>query len=484
MRKTMTIVSIFLAFSAQSLAYSSECLSLYSRQIKKPLHQTISERLLAEPNSYPEFVIAEVLREDFLEISNRYENAINTIGKEGTANPVKFSLITVTEVLNNFSRVSKLLNAELDKEKRNDKKIQEQSLQLKTCVANFTECSSSIAISLTQSKERLIEAQRLLLDLEAKQNELTDLNAALSTMNIPSEITDAISRSITSQSSVVSSYMNTLATAIALFKSMETQLRISTPDIHAAQLEVALLQARGAKINGSLDLKTVSALQLPGQPLSTRDYSTAPRRASLARLVLEEYDNINFSNDGFLFGIIRRKNLLKPLNPTLPENFSRAEIGEFLSTILRKEGNPKEMFNPVALDAVHGQKKFIAKDLNLHFLLFLIEDFKASEYKDNIQWLIREIDRSANELEFSISDGDPKWTDRFFNRSRAKIALRVELLRSMKTSYEEYLRSVSFLEDFNAIHILETNKEPIKFSGSWVPGTILLLYLPFSDKTL
>ena len=177
MLKIFFIPIFSILYPALILAEQTNCEVFYSKSIQKPLHLRVHEQLLVERNSYPEYVVTSVLRKEQEETSARFEKVLEGIEIDGPQNPVKFALATISQALSSFGQIAKTLDIQLSKEKKNQKKIEEHSEELKKCISDIHECSTTIAYSLEESKKRLLDAHALLLSLEEKQSEIKTLTS-------------------------------------------------------------------------------------------------------------------------------------------------------------------------------------------------------------------------------------------------------------------------------------------------------------------
>ncbi len=252
-----------LAASCSLIANPLSCIAFYSQAVTVPLAQKIAAQIEANPHSYPEFLITEALKKEILDVTTDYQGVFENISAEGKLNSIKLSLNTIPEVIARFDKISTKLSKALLKENENKKSISELSTELATCQKNFNSCQANIHLSLEQAKKNIVNANSLSVHLETKASEIENL--LHSQTGVFSELPPAVVNSLTVAkghfSTVLRSYKATIDAAVLHFTEFENQLRALIPEMGRVELDLALLQSRGAKIEGALELTTPVEIQ-------------------------------------------------------------------------------------------------------------------------------------------------------------------------------------------------------------------------------
>lgn len=452
MRINFNVVCLVVFSLQPSLSLGNSCHAFYDghtgSETSGMLLDQIKAKLAADPNGFPEYVIGQAMAQDLLKVTQQYQATMEKIAVKGPNNKADFAVKTVSAVLDNFSRLALSLGKELDKEKRDLKRIQRESEELQLCFQNIKKCEANLPIAVRAARENLLQSKQLVFQLEKKKREIDELSANFIHLNdLPALVLDSLDRALKMQGQVIVSYLELLKSAVEIYEQIETQLRVQTPEIQTALLEIALLQSRGARIEGSLEMNSAIDTNSSAVAFSREIYSfVTPTKnnekslSSMGKLITNEFFKIEKNTRGSFLGLNELIILQRKLHPDYNEQLNIYDIENVIRKLLVKPNSDYRLiFEPVLFDGFY-KFKFGShiNDTNLHFFLFMIDGFNPLKYREAIKWLVSILSSTLTEVAQSDLG--------FFEKRR-----RSRNIKDMIIVYESYQNSTQINSDLNIL---------------------------------
>ncbi|MBL7546019.1 MAG: hypothetical protein JNL11_19525 [Bdellovibrionaceae bacterium] len=423
----MVLVSQLLS---ASLGLASECKNFYSAQVhvvRPSVSEQIAARFRAEPNSFPELLVSEVLRGELAELQNEYLGMIEILSTKGRQNKITWVLETTENTLAELGRVSKLLTVELEKRKHRDEgAITSLSKELQRCSQNITACSANLPQAITEAVQKISKATMLVSQLSERADDVGRiLNSPDGLQSIPPELRGSVSMALEQHKQLVAKYINGIDAALTLFRQSEMLLRRLAPDLAAAEYEIARLQAIGADIKDALLLTPKSTPEsIQRVAMSYPNFAKLFEQPNVKKTVFGELVEMGIDRYGFdkpfniytvyegdylLHRILLDMKAIAKANPHLEKSAHANEVKEFILKILR---------DPILVTGL-DQNRFARSDITVTFLkhnpaggfnynylvsglhlpLLLIKGNGPQLFQENLIWLAETIESVKDEIQ-------------------------------------------------------------------------------------
>lgn len=238
-------------------AKSNDCRSLYSQtSTKKTIAENVIDDLRNNPNGMPLLLVSNSLMESFREQSAKYESILKLISAQGPKNKLSFAIRTTNQTIESFQNLLKKLSGEVEKNKQKQKKINELTSKMKTCVGNLNICESNLTIALRDAQNDVQLTKQLIAELQEKLPELDQVMSTLKESNMLSAADlQLVESTIARQKSMIgTSYISILEKNLEGLEIFKRQAEIMlSHSIQHARFDAAQLQS-----SASIDIDALS----------------------------------------------------------------------------------------------------------------------------------------------------------------------------------------------------------------------------------
>lgn len=444
-------------------AFANQCIDFYSIQNNRSERALVSEVIAAKlrdkPNGHTDFIISEILKDDLVNLQNSYTEMIEILSTKGKTNPVTWALESANHTLAELMRVSKLLDTELDKKKRQDRDlISLLSGDLHRCSGNISTCKANLLPALEDSVRRINEAVHLVSQLNERAADIElSINTQGSMPSLTPEQRQSINRALQNQKQVIENYVRGVDAALTLFKRSEALLKDLVPELENALREVARLREKGAvlkpKAEELIDVyrdKYPNFAKLFDQPVKASAFGqlmplwlaqlTKNKAAISNQTIFSENSswsterNYAHLTDSLLYAMMRDMEERRRYMPHLESRANARDVMTFILQILRDPVvmlSGKNSFITGQFSVVHstGGDKKAAYDhsgpwwSDLHVPLVFVNGYGSHMIGESAAWLADTIGAVRDEVQ-----GAPKKWTHFLANDQKRYIKRLEYL--------------------------------------------------------
>ncbi|MBL7544065.1 MAG: hypothetical protein JNL11_09620 [Bdellovibrionaceae bacterium] len=480
----MVLVSQILS---ASLGFASECKNFYSvqvRVVRPSVSEQIAARFRAEPNSFPELLVSEVLRSELAELQNEYLGMIEILSTKGRHNKITWVLETTESTLAELGRVSKLLTVELAKSKHRDEgAITSLSKELQRCSQNITACSANLPQAITEAVQKISKATMLVSQLSERADDVGRiLSSPDGIQSIPFEMRGSVSMALESHKQLVAKYIIEINSALMLFKQSEMLLKRFATELAAAEYNIAFLQASGARIEDALLLtpkSTPESIQRMAMsyPNFAKLFEQPAQKTVFGELMAMGIDRYELDqpfytayfpeNSFILHRMLKDMKAIAEVKPHLGNFVQANDVKEFILKILRdpilvtslneNRFTKHEKLTYALKQTPEGLQEFNFHYINsgLHLPLLLIRGNGPQLFQENLIWLAETIESVKNEIQKT-----PRSWKSYFSQQRVqhiKILERLAEIYKSAAKDENFFHQQAALLKYKDLEILGVN---------------------------
>ncbi|MBL7543746.1 MAG: hypothetical protein JNL11_08005 [Bdellovibrionaceae bacterium] len=484
-----------------SLGFANECRQFYDTHapaLRPSVSEQIAARLKAEPHSYHELLVSDVLSSELVELRNEYSGILEILSTKGKTNPITWVLESTGNTLAELGRISKSLDLELGKDKHRDENaIITLSRDLQRCSQNVMTCKENLPQAIAEAGQKINKATKLISQLNERANDVeTILNSPDGMQSIPLEMHSSVKMALDSHRHLIANYILQIDSALKNFKQFETTLRMFAPELTAAEYEIAILQSKGAHIDDALALAPNSSSNSKSAHRLTTGYSNFAKlfeqpgkKTAFGEMVavgwtLEKLKkNFDASKTYVLYKILQDMKVIKNLEPNLEDGAQASEVKKFILEILRDPNlmatlKEKRIFANTELYMTYTFKQkpelkafnfnYIKKQ-ELHLILMLIKGNGPQLFHENLIWLAETIESVKDEIEKAPRLGS-RYFSMLFSRNHR---LHIQALEEAARDYREAAAEENFM--YHRASLLEyKDLEVSEVYTSWPNESVLV----------